>query len=403
MSIRGHAGCLLRAAATALLLGCAWSAHAQDGAAAFNPDAAIQDPGGAAGAWLETARLGAFAVSGKVIIPTFRVVFAVKAQGAAHAGGGLGSRGSASVHGAYTLNGPDSAAMQAITDAVYERFVTGLKSRGVEVLPFETMPTALRERLLKAGQPAPVEFKRTISRGVSKEYRVYTAKGLPFYTTLHDPIRGSLGMGAQLSNIGWDALDYVESEMSGEFQATVLRPTFWVEFIDIEASGGMFSQRAQVGGEPGVKISTESELRLLGPAGLEKKPRPTGGTVWVTPDWSFGKIPVLGLKRTVQPEDSGLKGVEDTTSGAVAALQTATQIIGMLGGIGGGRRDKTFNVNVDPQKFQAAAQTTMGAVAELWAHQIAPRGVAAQTPQPAVAAPGPQSQDAPPAESMPAQ
>jgi hypothetical protein len=344
---------------------------AQDSAPFFDPAAVTQDPAAASAAWIETGKRGSFAGAKKIIVPTFRVAFAVKARGSAHAGGGLGSRGTASIHGQYLLNGPDNAAMQAITDAVYDHFMASLKARGLEVIPYESLPQAARERLTKSGQSTPVEFKRAAGRNASKDYRLFTAKGLPFYTSLNDPVRAHLGMGAQLSNIGWDALDYVESELSGELQATVLRPTFWLDFIDMETDGGFFSQRASVSGEPGVKISAESDVRLMGPEGLEKKPRPTGGTIWATSDYTFTKMPIIGLKRTVQPQDSGLKGMEDTTSGAVAVVQTATMILGALSGIGGGRKDKTYSVNVDANKFQMAARSTMSAIAELWTYQIA--------------------------------
>jgi hypothetical protein len=343
---------------------------AQDGAAVFDPAVVTQDPAVAANNWIETGKRGSFAGTKKVIVPTFRIAFAFKASGSAHAGGGIGGS-SAFAHGYYHLNGPDNATMQAITDAVYERFMAGLKARGVEVIPFESLPQAAKDRLAKAGPATPVEFKRVAGRNASKEYRLFTAKGLPFYTPLIDPVRPHLGMGAQLSNIGWDALEYVESELAGELQATVLRPTFWVDFIEMETGGGMFARRASVSADPGVKITAESDVRMMAPEGLEKKPRPTGGAIWLPPESNFAKMPVISLKQTVQPKDSGLKGVEDTTSGAVAAVQTATMIIGMLGGVGGGRRDKTFNVNVDAAKFQEAAQSTMGAIAELWTHQIA--------------------------------
>lgn len=350
----------------------AWSQPllAQEAASAFIPATVTQDPAAAA-TWIETGKRGDYSGTKKVIIPAFRIAFAVKARGAAHAGGGLGSRGTASVHGNYTLNGPDNAAMQAITDAVYDQFVAGLKTQGVEIISYDSLPAAPRERLSKAGQAAPLDFKRVAGRNASKEYRVFSAKGLPLYTTMNDPIRAHLGIGAQLSNIGLDALDFVESEFSGELQATIVRVTFWVDFIDLEAEGGFFSQRASVSGEPGIKISAESDVRLMGPTGFEKRPRPMGGTHWTTANSDFGKLPIISLKRTIQPPDSGLKGLEDTTSGAVAAVQTATMVLGMLSGTGGGRKDKTYNVNVDAAKFQSAAQATLGAITVLWAQQIA--------------------------------
>ena len=41
---------------------------------------------------------------------------------------------------------------------------------------------------------------------------------------------------------------------------------------------------------------------------------------WTTANSDFGKLPIISLKRTIQPQDSGLKGVDDTTSGVVAEL-----------------------------------------------------------------------------------
>ena len=63
-------------------------------------------------------------------------------------------------------------------------------------------------------------------------------------------------------------------------------------------------------------------------------------------------------------------GVQCETPVGLCVDRSLEMIIGMLGGVGGGRRDKTFNVNVDAAKFQEAAQSTMGAIAELWTHQI---------------------------------
>jgi hypothetical protein len=55
-------------------------------------------------------------------------------------------------------------------------------------------------------------------------------------------------------------------------------------------------------------------------------------------------------------------------------LQTALQVVGFLGGMGGGRKDKRFEVKVDPVQYQAAAQATMDAVVDTWARLIGTGG-----------------------------
>jgi hypothetical protein len=369
---------LLAAGLTFPLLGLgAGPLHAQTVPAGpvFDPALAQSDPAQAAQAWLTSSETDGLRDLRKVGIAQFRVMFATQGVGSATASGGFGSgSGSASIHGRYVLTGVDDALMQSITDAAYDRFVQSLTARGLTVLPFVELPASARERMAGVAVPAPAEIKRASGKGQSKEYKLVSAKGLPLYFGLNDPLRQHMGFSVALSGIGWDAMEYVESGIAGADQVGLLKVTLVMDFIQMETSGGLFSNTARIGGEPGIQLTEESSLRVMLPQRLQERSKPGGGTVWAPASYSFDKMPVLALKQTLQPANSGLIGISDATNGGVAALQTALQVVGFLGGMGGGRKDKRFEVKVDPVQYQAAAQATMDAVVDTWARLIGTGG-----------------------------
>lgn len=352
-----------------LTAGRAWTQAAP--ASPFDPALASTNPEQAAQDWLTTEQVDGLRDLRKVSIAQFRVMFATQGVGSASASGGFSSgSGSANMHGRYVLTGVDDAMMQSITDTAYERFGQSLQARGLTVVPFEALPATARERMASVAVPAPAELKRAQGKGQSKEYKLFSAKGMPLYFGLTDPLRQHMGFGVSLSGIGWDAVEYAEAGVAGPEQVGMLKVTLVMDFVQMETSGGFFSRTASVGGEPGIMLTEESSLRAMVPKGLEQKPKPGGDTIWTTPSFSFDKMPVVTLKQTLQPANSGLIGVTDATNAGVEAFQTAMQVVGFLGGMGGGRKDKRFEVAVDPVKYQAAANSTMGAVLDTWAAQI---------------------------------
>lgn len=352
-----------------LTAGRAWTQAAP--ASPFDPSLASSNPAQAAQTWINTEQVDGLRELSKVGIVQFRVMFATQGVGSASASGGIGSgSGSASMHGRYVLAGVDDALMQSITDSAYERFSQSLQARGLTVVPFEALSAAARERMAGVAVPAPAELKRGQGRGQSKEYKLFSAKGLPLYFGLSDPLRQHMGFGVSLSGIGWDSVEYAEAGVAGPEQVGLLKVTLVMDFVQMETSGGFFSNTASVGAEPGIRLTEESSLRAMVPKGLEERPKPGGGTVWTTPAFSFDKMPVMTLKQTLQPANSGLIGVNDVTDTGVAAFQTAMQVVGLLGGLGGVRKDKRYEVAVDPAQYQAAASSTMGAVLDTWATQI---------------------------------
>ena len=350
------------------------SAWAQDNPPpAFDPSLAQTDPAQAAQAWIEASQPEGLAALNKVCIAQFRVMFATRATASASASGGFGSGpGSANMHGSYTLAGVDDALMQSITDTAYQRLTASLQARGLTVVPFDALPAAAVERFKKDAVAAPAEIKRGSGRGQGKTHKLFSAQGLPLYFSTADPLRSLMGFGVSMSGLGWDALDYVESGVSGPEQLGLLKVTLVMDFIETDASGGFFARTASVDGKPGIKLTTESNLRAMVPQLLSQKPKPDGSLLWTTASYTFDKMPTLALKQTLQPANSGLLGVNDVTDATVAGVQTALAIVGFLGGMGGGRKDKSYEVKVDPAQDQASAQATMGAVLDTWARQIGP-------------------------------
>lgn len=340
---------------------------------AFNPELAKTQAAQAVSEWLDTSQGEALLGTTKASIVQFRVLFAHKATGSAFAGGGFGGgAGSASIHGTYHLKGIDDAAMQNLANNAHDRLVDALKARGVDVVPYASLPEEARQKLQAAAVAPPVTLDRTVARGQSKSYKLVSAHGLPLYFSLGDPLRGEMGMGVALSGLGWNAIDYVESGVAGPSGITLLKATLVMDFMDMETSGGLFSQSASIQSEPGVKLTQESALRAMVPKLLSQKPTPSGTPVWATDNYAFDRPPVVKLKKTLQPADSGLLGVKDTTDATTAAVQNVLSVVGMLGGLGGGRKDKQFEVSVDPQRYVAAAEQSLGAVVESWAQHIAP-------------------------------
>lgn len=327
---------------------------------AFDPAAAIKTPA-------EFVSLSKeFGGTRRVLVPTFRVVFATKAKGSASASR-LGASGSANVHGSYTLAGINDAQLQAITDVVFKRFVDTLRAGGVEVITFTQLPEAQQARLREKVLPAPVRFSY-----LKRDYAVFTPAGLPFYAGMGEPVQEAYGFGGKLSHIGWAAVEYVEGNLAAENQATLVRPTFWVEFIDVETSGNMFSGRASVSGEPGLKITqAQTSMRVIPHTVLVAQPKPTdkAQTLWVPADWNFMGLPSMGLIRTIQPADSGVVAINNTTDTAMAVVQTALNVLGAFAGAGG-RKDVSYDVVVDPARYSAASEQSLGAVAQMWAQLL---------------------------------
>ncbi|HKO87103.1 MAG TPA: hypothetical protein VJU83_01150, partial [Burkholderiales bacterium] len=94
-------------------------------------------------------------------------------------------------------------------------------------------------------------------------------------------------------------------------------------------------------------------------------------TLWVPADWNFLGLPSMGLTRTIQPADSGVLSITNTTDTATAVVQTAINVIGMFAGAGG-RKDVSYDVVVDPTRYSASSEQSLGAVAQMWAQQLVP-------------------------------
>jgi len=278
------------------------------------------------------------AAAPRVFIPTFRVAFTVKTQASAYAGGGIANIGQStgfnrSITQAQNkrvemgLAGADLPLLQAITDRLYEDFVTRLKAAGKEVVAMEDVLKAPGFAKLKRVTATPYTANPTM-QGDPREYVVLAPKGLPMFFMHLDSYIGNAGAFDQEST-------KAVHEMGVNLNAVAFMPTLHIDIAELESSGrSSFTSGAEADVKPKLGVGGRSELRFTSGRDFKITFGGEQGFVMVkSPVYTEGEF---GTVATVENFD---------TAGLANALTRATGLQGVQSFV-----DKR-ELRVDRQKF----------------------------------------------------
>ena len=158
--------------------------HAKDDAAPIALDAGFK-ASEQAGKMFSVAEGKALKNVKKVAVPLFSVEF-VTADAQRAETSGFAAAGRASTTLAYTLKGVDEADFQAITTALYERFLADLKGTGIEVVPFDQVAALPSYKKMAAGgvlTAATTSWWRSAASGAAFARRAGPRQRRTWWTT----------------------------------------------------------------------------------------------------------------------------------------------------------------------------------------------------------------------------
>jgi hypothetical protein len=275
----------------------------------------------------------------KVVVPFFQVEFTTGSKASS-------ARAGASVSQSYALQGLSAEDMQAITDAVYDRFIADLQAKGFTVIPLEEARAASPNlaKLLAAAKPAPY-VSRTEGGGAST---FYTPHGAAIYFHQGDPELGSM------SNVGsrahWD-----QPAAAKELDAAVIGARFAVTFVEQTPDNrkflGMRGSTARVNSQ--VELSINAVSTHLWAITPKNQPRIVGQPV--EPVRFYLAAPLV-------LSDAPILSVVDTTSAGAKRADALGTGISMLMGGPHNYKTRAYTVTIDPVKYRAEVTEAVSAV-----------------------------------------
>lgn len=265
---------------------------------------------------IDTAK--AFAGKKDVVIGAFRVGFVTYNKVSHSTGSSLlaaaHTAGRASAKS--TLMGVDAATMQKITDAAYADFVSKLKANGYNVIDRSKL-AALPEFKKMSTEKAPYE---TDENGMDLTY--FTPAGMPMKGSGFGFSHPMTAMAASAEKLGVPVLDvdYKLNFANGSGAGWSVATVEVGQGISIPPGSGV----TLYGGQMGTFSNNVGSVKL-------------GQPVYSTQAFAT---------------------IEDTTTNADIALQTATNVVGHLLGSGGSAA-KAFNFHADPVKYTGVSKKVL--------------------------------------------
>jgi len=276
----------------------------------------------------------------RVVIPYFQVQFVTASKKSSN-------RTWASLSQSYALEGLSQGQMQAITDALYDKFAAALTAQGLSVVGLEEARAQSPNlaKLLTATQPAP--FTGKTSDGTVST--IMTAKGLPIYFHIGDPERGSM------ANIGsrayWD-----QPAAAKELNAALVGVRLAVNFVEQASSDkrGLLGIRSST-----AKVQSNVSLTI----------EPLSTHVWIQGPKKQASI----IGQPVEPvryyltsplivPDGAVTDVSDATTAGQKRSDTVSTAFSALLGQWQKNSNKAFVVTVDPAIFREQVGGAMESV-----------------------------------------
>lgn len=274
----------------------------------------------------------AFKGTNQVVIGSFKVGFVESKADKAKAGGGLMGNGFGGKSTAkLKIENLDAATKQQITDAAYSDFVQKLEAQGYKVVE----RSALVNNEAFAGAKiydAPVQQDNS---GILSDYGMtsyYAPSEFGGKTPVFPgEIIGESG-GFAFANPMMGAAKFAEAT-----GIRVLNVSYVMDFANASKHGGSFTSSSSVNVGQGLSVVPGAVLGITGGQ---------GGTFSTA----------MGSIRTGQPiystEEFGT--IADTTTDTHKGVEMATNVIGMLGGIGT-NISREYVVQADPVRYQTIA------------------------------------------------
>lgn len=279
----------------------------------------------------------AFADTKKVVIGGFKVGFVEHKKMKAKAGGGfLGSGFGGKSMAKVTLTGVDEATRQAIVDAAYTDFVTGLREAGYEVIDRRVLLSSEAFSGAKAHMTPYETDDSTLAVGADATYYVPSEFAGKIRVFMSD----ALGTGGAL---GWSNPSSAASKFAAERDGTVrvLAVNYLIDFANSESYGGTHTSTSSVSVYQGVSVKPDSGLGIIGGH---------GGT--------FSSA--IGTLRLGQAKYStkSFGEVVDVTSSASKTTETVMNVASALLG-GGTNVSRRYEVQADADRFAALSGSVL--------------------------------------------
>ena len=251
---------------TGLLFGSAIS-HAKDDTTPLTVDASF-NPASAAEKGFVIAEGRALKGIKRVAVPVFAVEFII-ADNVNSQTSGFGSAGRSSSSLYYKLLGVGEPEFQAITDALYTRFLTELKASGVEVVDaIQIAGSPTYRKLVAGGSPAPIKSDSTMMLapswlglyGFAKLGGGNSSSGRSIFGALSEVGSGFAAVGAIGDSI----------QLSTELDASLLEVRMRVNFVQLSDDNkgflGRFAGSASASGKAFPSVDNVMMSVQSGPA-----------------------------------------------------------------------------------------------------------------------------------------
>lgn len=276
----------------------------------------------------------------RAAISSFQVQFVTK--GAAGASSyEIGRSGRAGTNVVVTLTGVGAPDFQALTDKLYDDFVTDLTAMGIDVVPAaQVLAAPAYQKMAASGSPSPTD-----TRTKDTWSTVYAPAGLAVY-----------GIGSTSTAVamfaGFSAMSAVMSTMTGnldlqkELDASLINVRLVVNFVDMKSSDSSWFGRSS---------GTAT-------VGMQYSPSIVPGDSFMTVHKSTASG-TLSLHAPLLINASAFKDVKDTSS---VAANIGLAVLSLAIGGGGSQTAVEKEVVAESEPYRAAVGAGLGGVREMF-------------------------------------
>ncbi len=254
----------------------------------------------------------------RIVVPQFQVEYVMRSQGLTRK-----ERNQVTVE--YSVAGISDAALQAVTDKLYARFVEGLRSAGLEVVSDQDLRgTQAWSKLAAVAKPSATELKS--ESGVA---RMITAGAAPYYF-----YPGDTHLGVSAVGWGFTQAHMTEQALSKELDAAVMTVHLVVGIRETDKHSQAFAlvrTASSFVGDPKLNIEAPSSALYIANAGR------TGGVMKPTGRAGFAvKTDLLFQEDVLGPTLKDASGVSNTAGNALSSAMFAGNLLANMagGGIG---------------------------------------------------------------------
>ncbi len=344
---RIHACSLPSLAAALLCAGLLFSApasHAKDETTPLTVDASF-NAASAADKGFTIAEGKALKGIKRVAVPVFAVEF-IMADNVNSQTSGFGSAGRSSSSLYYKLLGVGEPEFQAITDALYTRFLAELKASGVEVVEASQVAASpIYRKLVAGGSPAPIKTDSTMMMappglglyGFAKLGGGNSSSGRSIFSALSEVGSGFAAVGAIGDSI----------QLSTDLDASLLEVRMRVNFVQLSDD-----TRGFLG-------------RLAGSASASGKAFPSVDNVMMSVQSGPARGSVT-MKHTLSLDTAAFAEVREkaTTAGEVAGA-VAVGLLRLAIGSKDSSSSKELEVVADPARYKDVVGAGLGSAASM--------------------------------------